>query len=87
MLVVVDGRKAGVNRGVDLYELADILAELGCTQALNMDGGGSSTLVREGRVQNRPSDGSERRVSTALLIKPAAPQYAGAAGASAFGAL
>lgn len=70
LLVVLDGRRAGVNRGVDLYELADILAELGCREALNLDGGGSSTLFRDGRIQNRPSDGGERSVSTALVIRP-----------------
>jgi uncharacterized protein YigE (DUF2233 family) len=79
LLVVVDGRRKGVNRGIDLYEFADLLAELGCLDALNLDGGGSSTMVRDGKVQNRPSDGSERRVSTAIVVKPAPrpPLYAG----------
>jgi exopolysaccharide biosynthesis protein len=78
-MVVVDGRQPGVNRGLDLYEFADLMAELGCRDALNLDGGGSSTMVRDGKVQNRPSDGSERRVSTAIVIKPAPrpPMYAG----------
>ncbi len=70
LLAVVDGRKAGVNTGVDLYEMAEILAELGCQDAMNLDGGGSSTLVRGGAVQNRPSDGGERPVSTVLMVLP-----------------
>lgn len=84
VLVAVDGRRPGTNRGVDLYELADLMVELGCVEALNLDGGGSTALVRDGRVQNRPSDGSERQVSTAILVLPkrqpaahAAPLYAG----------
>lgn len=81
LLVAVDGRRPGVNRGVDLYELADLMVELGCHEALNLDGGGSTAMVRDGRVQNRPSDGHERRVSTAILVlparEPAPPVYAG----------
>lgn len=89
VMVVVDGRRKGVNRGVDLYEFADILAELGCRDALNLDGGGSSTMVRDGKVLNRPSDGSERRVSTAIVIKPAPRPalYAGSASGLLEGAL
>jgi uncharacterized protein YigE (DUF2233 family) len=91
LLVAVDGRRPGVNRGIDLYELADLMVELGCHEALNLDGGGSTALVRDGRVQNRPSDGSERRVSTAILVLPArkqpAPVYAGLQSELPYGAL
>ena len=45
------------------------MAELGCVEAINMDGGGSSTMVAGGRVVNSPSDAAgERPVSDALLI-------------------
>lgn len=70
LFFVLDGRKPGVNRGVDLFEFAALFRHLGCVAALNLDGGGSSTYVRDGLVQNRPSDGSERPVSTAILVLP-----------------
>lgn len=57
-LVVVDGRQRAYSEGVTPRELAAILAELGATDALNLDGGGSSTLVAEvngeARVLNSP---------------------------------
>lgn len=46
-LVVVDGRQAGYSEGLSMQELADLCAELGLYTALNLDGGGSSTMVRE----------------------------------------
>lgn len=43
---------------------------LGATDALNLDGGGSTTMVLGGKVKGRPSDGVERPVSSALAIVP-----------------
>jgi len=43
--VVIDGRQKGYSEGVTLYELAEIMVDLGVAEALNLDGGGSSTLV------------------------------------------
>ncbi|MGZ8593905.1 MAG: phosphodiester glycosidase family protein [Actinomycetota bacterium] len=40
--------------------------------ALNLDGGGSSTMVVQGKVANRPSDGHERAISNAILVLPGA---------------
>ena len=59
-LVVVDGRQPGLSEGVSEYELAELLAGLGCQDALNLDGGGSSVMLvadSEGKLQivNRPS--------------------------------
>ena len=69
VLLVVDGRQPGYSRGVDLYELAALLLEFGCYEALNLDGGGSTTLVVEDRVTNRPSDiTGPRPVANALLV-------------------
>lgn len=71
--LTVDGRQAD-SRGVTLTELGVMMAELGAVNALNLDGGGSSTLLaREpGRatvqVENQPSDGSERPVPNGLGI-------------------
>lgn len=73
--VVVDGRQPGYSVGMSLQELAEFLLELGCTQAINLDGGGSSTMVVRGDVVNRPSDlAGERPVANALLLISSAPQ-------------
>ncbi|MCB9538089.1 MAG: phosphodiester glycosidase family protein [Myxococcales bacterium] len=66
-MVVVDGRRAGA-AGMTCDETRDLLLGFGCHDAAMLDGGGSSTLVVEGQVQNRPSDGSPRVVSNHLGI-------------------
>ena len=68
ILVVADGRRAGYSTGLSLYRLASILIELGATEAINLDGGSSSTFVVDGKVINRPSGQSERDVLNAVLI-------------------
>lgn len=73
-LVVVDGRQPGYSLGMSLAELAQVMADLGCTDALNMDGGGSTTLWARGAVTNRPSDGRERPVANGLLVFSTAPK-------------
>lgn len=72
LLVVIDGRRPRWSRGATLGELRTILRDLGAVDALNLDGGGSSEMVVEGRVVNRPSDGRERRITNAVLILPGA---------------
>ena len=75
----VDGRQPGYSTGVDLEELAELLLSRGVVQALNMDGGGSTTVaVRlpgdpEVSVVNRPSDGNERAVANSLIVFSSAP--------------
>ncbi len=54
--------------GMTLEELATTMVKLGARQAMNLDGGGSTTFVADGRVLNAPSDGAARRVSNALLV-------------------
>ena len=72
--VTVDGRQPGYSEGMTLPELAGFMRELGCVQALNLDGGGSTTMVVRGRVVNRPSDATgERAVANALLLICNAP--------------
>jgi len=66
--VVVDGRQPGYSEGMSLDELAEFLLNAGCKDALNLDGGGSSTLFVRGAVMNRPSDGRERPIANALLL-------------------
>jgi uncharacterized protein YigE (DUF2233 family) len=68
ILVVADGRQGFYSTGLTLTELAYTMQKLGAVDALNFDGGGSSAMVVRGKVINRPSDGSERRVSNALLV-------------------
>jgi len=53
---------------MSLAELASYFARIGCTDALNLDGGGSSTLWARGQVMNTPCEGSERPMGNALLI-------------------
>jgi exopolysaccharide biosynthesis protein len=74
LLVAVDGRQPGHSVGMTLPELTELLVELGGTDALNLDGGGSTTLVLRGRIVNRPSESSgERPVTNALLVLGPAP--------------
>lgn len=71
LLVVVGGRQPYHSLGMTLPELAFTLRRLGVTDALNLDGGGSSTLVVRGVVVNLPSDElGERPVSDVLLVMP-----------------
>ena len=66
--VVVDGRQPATAVGMSHHELAAFMQRLGCTDAMNLDGGGSSTLWYEGRVMNQPSDGALRPVGNALVL-------------------
>lgn len=68
-LVEVDGRQAGLSVGMTYSELADYMRnKLGCTDALNLDGGGSATLWVLGQVANSPSEGQERGMGNALVV-------------------
>jgi exopolysaccharide biosynthesis protein len=69
-LVTADGRST-TSIGLSLDETAAVARALGMRQALNLDGGGSTTMVARGVVVNRPSDpGGERRVGDAVLVLP-----------------
>jgi len=93
LLVVVDGRRPRWSKGMTLVELAREMRRLGARTAVNLDGGGSSTMVVRGKVVNRPSDSSgERAVSSAVLVlrgrdrgdpKPGEPIEVGFASAAA----
>jgi exopolysaccharide biosynthesis protein len=69
VVCVVDGRSKW-DKGLTLHELAVVMQWLGCVEALNGDGGGSSTLYYNGKVENAVSDGKERVVNHAVYIKP-----------------
>jgi large repetitive protein len=68
ILVVVDGRQEGYSVGMTLEETAALMLELGAIDALNLDGGGSTTLVTGRGIVNRPSDAQERAVANALVV-------------------
>jgi len=68
-LVVVDGRSDD-SIGMTLAELQAYLAGFDLVSAINLDGGGSSTLVLEGAVMNTPSGGEERAVAAVVLVQP-----------------
>lgn len=67
LLVTVDGRQAN-SIGMRLDELAEELVALGAREAVNLDGGGSTTMVVQGRIRNSPSDPRERPVSDGILV-------------------
>lgn len=78
-LVTIDGRQSH-SKGASLNDLASYLISLGATSAINLDGGGSTTMVVRPpgftypSMVNKPSDGSERRVSAILQVVNTAPQ-------------
>ena len=72
VLVVVDGRSKEKAVGMSLKELAKVMLDLGCESALNLDGGGSTTLAIDGMLINRPSGPppGQRPVGSALFLSP-----------------
>jgi exopolysaccharide biosynthesis protein len=66
VIMTVDG-KDGVS-GATAYQLDSLLQSLNVVTALDLDGGDSTTLYAKGRILNRPSHGTERPVSTSLLV-------------------
>lgn len=68
-LVAVDGRAESTG-GMSLVELADFLIGIGVYQGMNFDGGGSTALVLNGKLANKPSDAAgERAVGNAILVR------------------
>lgn len=73
VMLVVDGR-SNVSAGVVSKVLADIMREVGCSEAMNFDGGGSSAIYVDAfGIRNSPSDVSERSVTDALFAVAVAP--------------
>ena len=70
LLVVIDGRQEH-SIGLSLFELAEFMLKLGAVDAINLDGGGSSTMLVNGRIVNKPSDKHERKVGDAIIVIPA----------------
>ncbi|WP_106768672.1 phosphodiester glycosidase family protein [Paenibacillus faecalis] len=82
IMFVIDGRQPGYSEGVTLNELALIMKDMGAVNALNLDGGGSTTLVARlpgeplRQMVNSPSDGSERKTANGILLVNTAPEEA-----------
>jgi large repetitive protein len=80
VMIEIDGRTPGFSEGVQLMELGKIMKDLGVVNALNLDGGGSSTFVARlpgettRKILNRPSDGGERKTANGLLLVNKAPE-------------
>jgi hypothetical protein len=71
LLVTVDGRAAGFSVGASFAEEAALMRSLHATDALNLDGGGSTTMVVGGRLVTRPSDATgERPIGDAIALEP-----------------
>jgi exopolysaccharide biosynthesis protein len=68
VFVVADGRSTGYSMGVDMTEFAQIFKGLGCTDAYNIDGGGSTTLYFMGRVVNNPLGKNQERGTSDILF-------------------
>jgi exopolysaccharide biosynthesis protein len=70
LMITIDGRSES-SGGIGLYDLAALLLEFGATDAMNLDGGGSTTMFFDGKVVNHPSDKEgERKISDAILVFP-----------------
>jgi Phosphodiester glycosidase len=70
LLVTVDGRQPGYSVGMTFVEFGRLFIRLGASDAMNLDGGGSTEMVVNGEVKNRPSGGHERPQPNALLVLP-----------------
>jgi hypothetical protein len=68
IVLVIEGRNPGIAAGATLNETAEILVQLGCVEALNLDGGGSSCMLINGRETIRPSDKEGQRAVPAAMI-------------------
>ena len=69
-LITVDGRNKALSLGMSFAELQTLIARVGLVDALNLDGGGSTTMVVKGAVVNRPSDPTgPRRVSDSIIVR------------------
>lgn len=69
VLLVVEGRNPGIAEGASLSQLALMLQQIGCTEALNVDGGGSSCLLVNGKQTIAPSDKQQRAVPAVFMIQ------------------
>lgn len=67
-LLLVDGRQPGLSVGMSFTELANYFVKLGCTSAVNLDGGGSASMWLFGNTVSSPSEGRERPIANGVVI-------------------
>lgn len=70
---IVDGRQT-MSVGATLGEMGEVMRKLGCVEAINLDGGGSSSMMLFGTTLNRPSGGTERAIGNGILWHGPAPR-------------
>jgi len=68
IVLVVEGRNPGIAEGANLIQLAQLMQSIGCVEALNLDGGGSSTMLINGKETIKPSDKTGQRPVPAVFI-------------------
>ena len=68
-LVIVDGRQPGLSVGMKLAELAEYMARLGCTDAMNFDGGKSAQMWMQGQIMNTPCQGEDTVANSLLVVR------------------
>ena len=83
--LVCDGR-SGIDAGLTLAELAELMADLGARQAINLDGGGSTALIHHGHLLNQPYDAQDQPSNNSRAVATAAIFHAAATPSSLNGA-
>ena len=68
-LVTVDGRQPGLSVGIKLAELAEYMAGLGCTEAMNLDGGKSAQMWLSGQIVNDPCQGVDTVANSFFVVR------------------
>jgi hypothetical protein len=68
-LVIIDGRQPGLSMGMKLAELAEYFQKLGCTEAINFDGGKSAQMWMDGRIMNSPCQGEDTVANSLLVVR------------------
>jgi hypothetical protein len=67
--VIVDGRQPGLSVGMKLAELADYMIGLGCTDAINLDGGKSAQMWMNGEIKNSPCQGEDTVANSIFVVR------------------
>jgi large repetitive protein len=68
-LLIIDGRQPGLSVGMKLAELADYMVGLGCTEAMNLDGGKSAQMWMNGQIMNSPCQGEDTVANSILVVR------------------
>ena len=74
VILVIQGRSPGIAEGATLDETAQMLVDLGCVEAINLDGGGSSCMLINGKETIQPSDKDQRPVASVFMVMKKQPK-------------